>query len=369
MSGAPSRLLAHLEARIAACKVPLEADTLVAERACYRARQGHLDEALQTAARLRQRHDARPQAVVTAWVNLIEGLCSHFDDLGVAARDKLARAHALSALRPASRLHLLCAAWLAHVDYTHHHPAAMSQHVREALSLAPADDHSVRARACMVVAQALHLGSGLERANPWYAASHRHAVNEGDDLTISALIHNRGWLELTRLGEGALNHDGSVEVKAAFAGITSSQSYDKLIGAASIPTITPLLQAQIECSRGECAAALALFEAHRLAAEDGKGHSRLASTMLADQAWCRAQLGQSDAALADAIAAQASLVAGTHVDDRAATHSRLYQVHHALGDDLEASRHAVLASTHWQAFRQVQADMVTALEGLDPTTA
>ncbi|MEO7150168.1 MAG: hypothetical protein ABIX46_00420, partial [Burkholderiaceae bacterium] len=208
-----------------------------------------------------------------------------------------------------------------------------------------------------------------ELAAPWYTASHRHAVDEGDDLTIAALIHNRGWLELTRLGEGALTDDGSQEVSGAFSGILSSQSYDKMIGAASIPTITPLLQAQIDCSRGLAATALALFEAHGLSANDPNGSSRLASTMLADQAWCRAQLGQSDAARADALAAEASLVPSTHVDDRAATHSRLYQVHHALGETAEAARHAALAQTHWQAFRQVQADMVSALDGLDPTCA
>ena len=164
MSGAPSRLLAGLDSQIAASRIPFDADCLRAERACYRARQGRIDEARQTAAQLRERYAVRPVARVTAWVNLVEGLCSHFDDLGANARDKLARAHALSAMRRGSRLHLLCAAWLAHVDYTNHQPAAMSLHVREALEFAAVDDHTVRSRACMVVAQALHLGTGLDLA-------------------------------------------------------------------------------------------------------------------------------------------------------------------------------------------------------------
>ena len=364
MSGAPSRLLAGLDSQIAASRIPFDADCLRAERACYRARQGRIDEARQTAAQLRERHAVRPVASVTAWVNLVEGLCSHFDDLGANARDKLARAHALSAMQRGSRLHLLCAAWLAHVDYTNHQPAAMSLHVREALEFAAVDDHTVRSRACMVVAQALHLGTGLDLATPWYAASHRHAIAEGDDLTISALIHNRGWLQLTRLGEGALSDDGSETVRNAFAGISSSRSYDRLIGTASIAIIAPLAEAQILCSKGLANDALALFEAHGLG--QARAEYRLASTMLADQAWCRMKVGQTEAARTDAIAAERSLLPATHVDDRAATHTRLADVYASLGDREVADLHATAAARYWGEFEQLKSEMVAVLDGLAP---
>ena len=364
MSGAPSRLLAGLDSQIAASRIPFDADCLRAERACYRARQGRIDEARQTAAQLRERYAVRPVASVTAWVNLVEGLCSHFDDLGANARDKLARAHALSAMRRGSRLHLLCAAWLAHVDYTNHQPAAMSLHVREALEFAAVDDHTVRSRACMVVAQALHLGTGLDLATPWYAASHRHAIAEGDDLTISALIHNRGWLQLTRLGEGALSDDGSETVRNAFAGISSSRSYDRLIGTASIAIIAPLAEAQILCSKGLANDALALFEAHGLG--QARAEYRLASTMLADQAWCRMKVGQTEAARTDAIAAERSLLPATHVDDRAATHTRLADVYASLGDREVADLHATAAARYWGEFEQLKSEMVAVLDGLAP---
>ena len=366
MSGAPSRLLASLDGQIAASRIPFDADCLRAERACYRARQGRIDEARQTAAQLRERYAVRPGAIVTAWINLIEGLCSHFDDLGDGARDKLLRAHALSAMQRGSRLHLLCAAWLAHVDYSNHQPAAMSLHVREALQFAPVDDHSVRSRACMVVAQALHLGSGLDLATPWYAASHRHAVAEGDDLTIAALIHNRGWLQLIRLGEGALNYEDANTVKGALHGIASSQAYDQLIGAASLAGIDPLLLAQTYCAKGRPAEALLVFEVHLLRDDARSGRSRVGCALLADQAWCRMKLGQLDAALVDAIAAEARLVPTTNVDDRAATHSRLAEVYSALADGVAADFHAAAAARHWAEFKQMQADMVAVLEGLEP---
>ena len=366
MSGAPSRLLAGLDSQIAASRIPFDADCLRAERACYRARQGRIDEARQTAAQLRERYAVRPVASVTAWVNLVEGLCSHFDDLGANARDKLARAHALSAMRRGSRLHLLCAAWLAHVDYTNHQPAAMSLHVREALEFAAVDDHTVRSRACMVVAQALHLGTGLDRATPWYAASHRHAIAEGDDLTISALIHNRGWLQLVRLGEGAMNYEGSEAVKEALKGIASSQAYDQLIGAASTAGIAPLLLAQTYCAKGRPAEALEIFELHMPRDDPRNVKSRVACAMLADQAWCRMKVGQTEAARTDAIAAERSLLPATHVDDRAATHTRLADVYASLGDREVADLHATAAARYWGEFEQLKSEMVAVLDGLAP---
>lgn len=366
MSGAASRLLASLDSQIAASRIPFDADCLRAERACYRARQGRIDEARATAAQLRDRYAVRPGAIVTAWINLVEGLCSHFDDLGAGARDKMVRAHALSTLQRGSRLHLLCAAWLAHVDYTNHQPAAMSTHVREALTFAAVDDHTVRSRACMVVAQALHLGSGLDLATPWYAASHRHAVAEGDDLTIAALIHNRGWLQLSRLGEGALNYEDLNVVKDALAGIASSRAYDQLIGAASTAAIAPLLLAQTLCAKGQPADALAIFEAEMPKDDGSNAKSRLAGALLADQAWCRMKLGRTEAALADAMAAEGSLLPATHVDDRAATHSRLAEVYAAVDDAEAAARHAAAAARYWGEFKQLQADMVAVLDGLEP---
>lgn len=364
MSGADSRLLSSLDARIAADPDSFATDCVRAERACYRARQGRIEEALAFAAKLRERYNPRPSAVISAWVNLVEGLCRHFDDMGEPARDKLRRAHALSGFEPTSRLHLLCAAWLAHVDYAHHDAAGMAKHVRQALESASVDEHTVRSRACMVVAQALHLGTGLQRASPWYAIAHRHAVAEGDELTIAALIHNRGWLELTRVGERAYDPSGSDAIETALRALESSFSYDRMIGAASLATVAPLVRAQVLCLRGDPASALLLFDAH-IGITSRASAARLASNMLADQAWCRARLGQYEAARSDALTALSSLLPSTHVDDRAATHSRLAQVYETIGDEGQRREQTALAAICWDQFRQVQRHMEVALDFLD----
>ena len=88
MTLTPSRLLTRLDADIAAASNPFRADCLRAERAGYLARQGHVDEAKTELAALHRRHDARPNAEMSAWLSLAEGLLSYFNDRGLAATDK-----------------------------------------------------------------------------------------------------------------------------------------------------------------------------------------------------------------------------------------------------------------------------------------
>jgi hypothetical protein len=363
VSAAPSRLLAGLDARIATAPPGFDRDVLVAERACYRARQGKTAEALQAATALRERYAGLSNTAISVWVNLVEGLASYYDDLGDLARDKLQRAHAMSASRPTDRLHLLCAVWLAHVDYAQHDPDAMARRLRHALAFAGPDDHAVRARGSLVVAQALHLGSGVDRAEPWYAAVRHHALAEGDDLTIRALMRNRADLQLARFGEAVFATEISAEVAQAFRQYESGDAYARLIGESSQAGLGPLEQAQVLCARRDAAAALALFDAHIGVATRG-GLARMAAPLRADQAWCRVQLGHFDQARIDARAALDGLLEKTHVDDLAATHSRLAQVHAHLGEHGVAAEHAALAARHWQEFRQLQERMAAAVQGI-----
>ena len=68
-----SRLLSALDTRIARTRDPLQNDCLRAERVTLLARQGRLEEARAELARIRARHTAKPNAVLTAWVCLGEG--------------------------------------------------------------------------------------------------------------------------------------------------------------------------------------------------------------------------------------------------------------------------------------------------------
>ena len=114
----PSRLLRALEIRIAKCRDPLQNTCLRAEKAALLARQGQLEQARAELAAIHARYDRQPNAVVSAWVSLAEGLIVYFSNLGVAAIDKIKRSLALSEAVGARPIQALSAAWLAQMTFS-----------------------------------------------------------------------------------------------------------------------------------------------------------------------------------------------------------------------------------------------------------
>ena len=365
MSSMPLRLLARLDAAIAAAADPFDADCLRVERACYLVRQGHFEPATTELDGVRSKYDARPSPSISAWLSLADGLMSHFSEVGGAARDKMRRAHALSAAGRLMPLHALSSAWLSHMDYNRHDFESMLRHMSQALQLAHTDHHAARSRANLVAAKALHFAGRLDLAQPWYARARAHANAEGDDATISAIMFNMASLRTTNLRQATLSAAGgsAAESEHALMGTDSSIHFDQMVGAASLASLLPNLRAQVLALQGEPAQALALYEVHLPAA---RGISRMRSCMLSDQAWCRMQVGQAEAAGADALEAEAALGDDTQVDDTAATHSRLAQVFAALGDAPTAQGHQILAAQAWQDFRALQARIVVMMGRVGP---
>jgi hypothetical protein len=357
-----SRLLSHLDAAIAAASLPSEADCLRAERAGLLARQGQLAEARSVIAALQAQYGQNPHTKVNAWILLAEGLTSYFSDLGQAAHDKVRRAHAVSAAARDRRLHALAAAWLAHLNYTIYDLDAMGRYVREALQLADADHHSARARACLVVALAYHFGGRFETAQPWYAKARLHASAEGDEAMLSAIMYNMAGLLADQSRHAIMTGaQDAAMLRRAELSLQSASNLDALIGIASLDALVPLHRARVCTLQGQWAEAVGLYEAHF---SDGllQGLDRMRASLGADLAWCRLQLGQTEQARKDAMAAQVAVAQDRDADDRAAAHHRLAQVFAQLGQDDVAATHREQAASDWKRHEQEQSMSIAAIE-------
>ena len=361
---APPRLLLRLEAEIASARSQLDADCKRAERAAYLARLTRLKEARTAVRELQERYRGSPNIELSIWTNLAEGLIAYFDNVGVSTTDRVQRAYALSVAAGLGNLRALSAAWLAQWDYSRLDMDALAGHVREALTLADLDHHAARSRACLVAAQALHLAGRPDLAKVWYGRSRLHASIDGDDVTISALMHNMTWLRMLTMRQAVLltGREDAKSAEYALANADSTEGFDEMKGDTSWEDLKPILRAQIVSLQGNASQAIALYQQYLAAAG---APSRLQANLLADKAWCHVQLHQNDEAAMTAQLATASLVDETQIDDRAAAHSRLAQVFAVLGDMDQYCHHLELASAAWETHMRMQARVLELLAGMD----
>jgi hypothetical protein len=362
-----SRLLGTLDARIAKTRDPLQQTCARAERAALLARQGRLEDARAELASIHARYDSRPDAVVSAWTSLAEGLVAFCGDFNPSARDKLLRAHALGSAAGDRRVRALSAAWLAHMDYLEHDDEKMVAHLALALTDPPPASSSALARACLVTAQAYHWANRLDLALPWYAQARRHATDEGDETALSALMHNMVWLRADQARRMAVTGTTDRErVREVLLGAESTDHFDRMIGTAALKSFVPVLRAQLLTLLDRHADALELFDAH-LDAALSQGMARMQCGMLAEVAWCRVNVGDTVGAQRDALAARDRIVDCRQADESAATHGRLAQVFEALGNRPAAEPHRAQAVIDWQLHTDRQARLIALLSSTAAT--
>jgi hypothetical protein len=361
-----SNLLTNIDSEIIMAPDQITADCWRAKRACYLVRMGRRDDAIALIYSIRDRYSREPIAVITVWLNLAEGLAAYFGGMSEPALQKVRRAHALASAARIDPLCALCAGWLAHLEFGLLKTDEMAAHIEQSFTLAGGEDHDTLARTSLVVAVALHTSNRYDLAKPWYSEVRLHAVAEGDDATLSALLHNMSSMGVMNLRQSVLTGSTGVALALdALMGADSTSSYDSLKGTLGLSTWIPLLRAYIASLTDEPHQALALYREHVHAAMM-QGQSRMMPYIQADMAWCHTQIGQREAAQLEAEGAERLLTADVHVDDRAATHSRLSATYSALGLVDLANRHKLLAAESWNEFKIIQARIVDSLSNLVP---
>lgn len=366
MNAPRSRALARLDAAIAEARGPVEEACLMAERAGLLARLGHVEEVRDILAELRRRQAQLVHPALSAWLALAEGLAEHYRDQSATARDRIRRAYALAVASRNRPLIALGAAWHAHTDYVYGDLPAMARHVAESLQEAAADHHAARARACLVAAQSYHWGGRPDRATPWYQRSREHAVADGDESTLSSLMINRAWIggnqaRLASIFGAEVGDVDEAAVREALFTAESSRNFDSHVGRQSLRSMVELIHAQLVLVQGDHAGALARLEA-TLSHASADGFDFMSPVLHADMAWCKAQLGRADAALADARCAEQGFTDDCEEEDRAAAHGRLAQVFAKLGLAEDAARHHAESRAQLAALRVQQARIVELLD-------
>jgi hypothetical protein len=291
-----SRLLDSVDRAIASTQ---DASVLLGEktrRFIYLARRGDSSEAQSGANELRALSQRGDFASGTASANLVEGVCAFYAGDSALGFDKLRRASALSAADPQGRVRRLVHAWLAHANDNVGRPESVATHALAVLDFSPTGEHDVRSRLFSVVAAGLHFGNRADLARPWYELARRHAVSEGDDLTIDANLCNvaANRIHNLRLDQITGQADRS-EIQRARLEHDSSVNYDRLNLATTFRWLLPLNEARQKMLEGDFSGALQDLDGwfSGVGAESPAAHLAVART---DKALCLGCTGETAAA-------------------------------------------------------------------------
>jgi len=355
-----SRWMLQIEDAIKIAPSAPEAACLRVQRAMLLVRQGQLGAAREALTSMHQLAFQHVLPELSAWLHLAEGLVAYYTDFSSGnAYDEVQRAHQIAADIEHVEVESLASAWLADFSYVRLDLAAMIRHAQDCLRLAPSEHHAARTRLCMVLAAAHDYAGGHAHAQAWYGAARRHATELGDDVSLSALMYNMAEMRTAQARHAELTQ--AVHHQAPLLlGADSVRHFDAAIGGSAMSELTALLRAQVLTLQREFAQARMLYETHLPSAMSG-GLARLGSSYLSELAWCCVNTGEADLARQHARKAEFELGPNCHTDDRAATHSRLAQVHEALNQRPQAELHTERAAAAWIDFERQQAEWREAL--------
>lgn len=349
-----SRLLHRLEAQIRSADDRTTWARSLCRQASHLARQGDGEPARDAIAAVRREFGTALEPEVAAWLMLAEGILCFVDDQIDAARDRILRAHGICVAFGSVRALPTCAAWLSSIEFNRSRYAEMAAHAREALTRAEVDDHQARARASLVVADAWHFSGSFESSRPWYDATRFHATSEGDESTVSAMLHN---VAAYRAGNvclaDAIGERLPDEARLASMEAASAANYDSAVGTKSFRNLIPRLSAQlliVDRKFDQAMQVLSRIDPEELPA-------RLRAVHCADTAVCALDLGDEVAAGMLGRDAIAHLDTAVDDDDSAYVGARLSALFMALGDDELSRECSARAEAALKSHRSTQAGL------------
>jgi tetratricopeptide (TPR) repeat protein len=338
-----AHLIDRLDALIAQAEGVIEREHLKARRAAILARHGQFADARFALAGLRSQSQRLRNPALAAWIALVDGLIDHCESLSPGARDKFRRAYELASSAGDAVVLAESAAWLACTDLNACDMAPAASHAAEALRVAPADCHTARARASLVVGDGWAFAGDDTRSQRWYPQVRQHAAAEGDVSLVSMMLYNRSAFRACRIGlDDAFGRADLAEAQRVLLEAESTGNYDAGVGNAQLTAQVPLLRAQLLVVMGRWDEAVTLIDAQLAQARsEGLGHRE--ARFLVDAALAEVKLGRTEEAVKRVRFVLSALPRTTDDDDLAATHARLAAVLRGLGRDDQAEIHQLEA--------------------------
>lgn len=347
-------MIKQLKSRIAVAQEP-EKYRLRAELAMHLARAG--DDVSSELAELRQQNLRYGDPFLSVWIHLADGVRSLTDGLVTDAEQGFARARAVALAIQAGRELSVVDSWQAYIQYTKNDILGAIKKVAALFSTAAVADKTALGRSMMLVGQMHHFSGSAELSRPWYVAARDVAIETEDHGLHSALLFNMASHHVCNYRHHVIRGSRrSIDLDLLRATVESVKNYDRLVGIDSLKSYEVSLLASVHLFNERYSEALALYQGY-LAKDRFDALSRMSSLYISEMAVCAASLGDFTLArkyVADADSALSELV---HVDDIAATRSRLSQALELLGDAEAAASQRSLAESFWSRHEEFQGEI------------
>jgi tetratricopeptide (TPR) repeat protein len=311
-----SRLLQRLADQLSIERDEYVRGELIASQAAYLARIGDFKSARERIAAVRATFYDGRSGRVTALVMVAEALLAHFESLGVEARDRAMRAQLLGDVMRDAQIIALSSAWRAHIEFEFSSFDVAALALKKALAAISDSDHSAWSRCCIVLYNALSFVGDRDRAQAWFLRGHKHAVDDGDQASIDALLQSRASYDVAHAWVGrCLQRDSEKLLLTARAEIASARNLQQLVQVQAHQDYIGLAECNLWILEGRHREAVEWLSKLDGAGPFPSGHftESIGHVMTA---YCQLSLGNLDAAVAAFDHARDASWGDIDVDDR-----------------------------------------------------
>jgi len=189
----------RLELAISSATTPSEVAELRLRLAIVETRFGRFEAAKSEVRNTRNTYGDGKHPRISILILLTEGLIMYFENIN---RDSIKKIYLASELSKSMQISDLCAitnSWLAHLYYNFDQYEKLVDSISAVLDLTNKPHCDWIARISLTIGDTLQLSGNWKEADNWYRIAQRYSTQDGDRLTLGAVIFNRIAVGLSKV--------------------------------------------------------------------------------------------------------------------------------------------------------------------------
>ena len=311
-----SQLLIRIEERLRTETDAQQRAELKAKVAGYMARLGRFQEAKDVIAEVRQIFGDGRSGRVTALLMIAEALTMYYERLASGSSDRVARALLLAHAMKDREVVSLASAWKGFLEFEDSKFESAFRSIDVSLAHAEETNHAAWTRNCIVLALGFSLCGDASSSHHWFLKGRHHALEEGDQVSLDALLHNKAVFGLAWLrAQRCKGMEIPQQIARARLELSSTRNLQALAGVSAHGNYVDLADARLLILEQEFEKALDALGRVAGFGPFPTGHFNH-SLLALEKAFCLAKLGRySDAQMVMALYNEREL-ASLDVDDR-----------------------------------------------------